>query len=176
MIRLSDIALRLSDRLPPASRFLAQRQLHHPIFHKFGWGIAASVFAQTVLFAIETVESLQAITHREVRNGIQITVGYFQPLPSPLQLWLHSSAWAILLLCVLLLLAVPLSDLALRRRPGGGLLCMRGWAVPPRQIWAGTWLPFAGAMLLLLAGEGCTAVLCRMIYQLTPEAARLGIG
>lgn len=176
MTSLSEIAFRLTDRLPPASRFLAQRQLQHSIFHKFGWGIAASVFAQTILFALETAERLQTITHREVRNGIQITVGYFEPLGSPFSLWLQSSAWVILLLCILLPLAVPVSDIALRRRPGGGLLSMRGWPVPPRQIWAGTWLPFAGAMVLLLAGEGCTAVLCRIIYQFTPEAARLGIG
>lgn len=176
MISLSEIAFRLTDRLPPAPRFLAQRQLHHPIFHKYGWGIAASVFAQTVLFALETAERLQAITHREIYNEIQVVVGYFQPLDPPMQLWLHSNAWAILLLCILLPLAVPLSHLAMRHRPGGGLLAMRGWAVPPRQIWAGTWLPFAGAMMLLLAGEGCTAVLCGFIYQLTPEAARLGIG
>ncbi len=176
MSRLSETALRLTDRLPPASRFLAQRQLHHPIFQKYGWGIAASVFAQTVLFTLETAERLQAITRHEIRSGIQVVAGYSEPLGPPVRLWLHSGAWVLLLLCVLLPLTVPLSDLALRRRPGGGLLCMRGWGVPPRQIWAGTWLPFAGAVLLLLAGEGCTAVLCRIIYQLTPEAARLGIG
>jgi len=93
MIRLSEIAFRLTDRLPPASRFLAQRQLHHPIFHKFGWGIAASVFAQTVLFAIKVADRLQTITYQKIHNDIQIVVGYSQPLGSPMWLWLQSSAW-----------------------------------------------------------------------------------
>lgn len=176
MIRLAEIAFCLSGRLPPASRFLVQRQLHHPIFQKYGWGVAASVLAQTVLFSLEAAERLRAITRHEIHGGIRAAAGYCAPLDPPVHLWLHSGAWVILLLCILLPLAVPLSSLALRRRAGGGLLCMRGWPVPPWQIWAGTWLPFAGAMLLLLAGEGCTAVLCRAIYQLVPEAARLGIG
>ena len=116
MNRLSETALRLTDRLPPASRFLAQRQLHHPIFQKYGWGIAASVFAQTELFALETSERLQAITRHEIRSGIQVVAGYSVPLGPPVWLWLHSGAWVLLLLCILLPLSGPAPPPPRRRR------------------------------------------------------------